>query len=384
MGNTLISWTDKVWNAVTGCTQCSSGCANCYAKRMFERNLPEMKGQKFNEIRCHADRLEIPLHWRPVMEHSEECKRDGLTPYHKKAHLARGCKERSLRIFVNSMSDLFHPDVPFEFIDRVFAIMALCPQHTFQVLTKRPARMLEWFNRKDDGQRNKIVTNFSALCVWHAAAKIQRETKRPLYLDFHWTEFAEIDAVAPWPLPNVWLGVSAEDQQTADERIPFLLQTPSVVRFISAEPLLAPVDLRSIQQADDEDGEGALLFPLDGEFTCEGRNEPAPIKYGGVKWVICGGESGPGARPCNIEWLRSIVQQCKAADVPVFVKQLGAHPVFGQEGWDDLAKDKYGVKGATWDNDAQGWNFPISDRKGANMGDWPESLRVQRFPEVRR
>jgi protein gp37 len=125
------------------------------------------------------------------------------------------------------------------------------------------------------------------------------------------------------PPSNLWLGVSVENQATADERIPLLLQTPVALRWISYEPALGPLDLRAIEQADDEDGSGALFFPLDGEFTCEGRNEPAPIKSGGIRWVVCGGESGPQARPMHPDWARAVRDQCQAAGVPFFFKQWG-------------------------------------------------------------
>lgn len=219
--NSKIEWTDKTWNPVTGCTKVSQGCKHCYAERLYERF--HGKGS-FKNVTCHQDRLSQPLKWRkPAM------------------------------VFVNSMSDLFHEDVPFDFIVEVFHIMSKCPQHTFQVLTKRADRMMEF------------------MCEW---------IPNPYGTPFE-------------PLPNVWFGVSVEDQKAANERIPFLKQVPAVVRFLSCEPLLGP-----------------LLLNMDLE---------------NLHWVIVGGESGHGARPMHPDWVRSIRYQCIAAGVPFFFKQWGEY-----------------------------------------------------------
>jgi protein gp37 len=178
-----IEWTDATWSPVTGCTKVSEGCRHCYAETMAKRFWGD---RHFGDVQCHPDRLEQPLRWR-----------------------------KPRRVFVNSMSDLFHPAVPDDFIDRVFAVMALCPQHTFQVLTKRPERMRAWFDGGEHLRMTRCFRNFQ-----------------------HYTK-----PVGPWPLPNVWLGVSVEDQATADERIPVLLDTPSALCFVSAEPLLGEIDL---------------------------------------------------------------------------------------------------------------------------------------------
>ncbi len=192
---TGIAWTDATWNPVTGCSKVSQGCKNCYAEREWGRLSANPKamayyGRAFTDIACHEDRLDQPLRWK-----------------------------KPRMIFVNSMSDLFHEDVPDDFIDRVFAVMALAENHTFQVLTKRPERMLRWF---DPGFDNRE----------HAVGQAMREIAAARGGD---------DAGLPeWPLPNVWLGVSVEDHATADERIPLLLQAPAAVRWVSAEPLIGP------------------------------------------------------------------------------------------------------------------------------------------------
>lgn len=225
MGDTTIEWTNKTWNPLTGCTKVSPGCDHCYAKTMHERfNGPG----SFDTITLHPERLDQPFRWR-----------------------------KPSRVFVNSMSDLFHKDVPDEFICEVFDVMANTPRHTFQLLTKRHTRM------------RSFVTKYSAVGV----------------------------------LPNVWLGVSVETQKWAGIRIPVLLDTPAAVRFLSCEPLLGPV----------------CLDPWHTDTDC---NEGPP--WGGVDWVIVGGESGPGARPMHPEWARSLRDQCLAAGVPFLFKQWGA------------------------------------------------------------
>lgn len=265
--STGIEWTDETWNPVTGCTKVSEGCRHCYAERLWpkvqgaavarankrETELAVSFPRPFTDVRCHPDRLEMPLRWK-----------------------------KSRRIFVNSMSDLFHEDVPDEFVDRVFAVMALCPQHIFQVLTKRPERMREYLSRGE------------------------REVLRRIAIQ--WTQMGDKvgngpTALTDWPLPNVWLGVSAEDQDTAEARIPLLLETPASVRFVSLEPLLGAVDLEPWTWA------GAAV---------NGHKQMARLD-----WVIVGGESGPGARPMHPDWVRQVRNQCAQAGVPFFFKQWG-------------------------------------------------------------
>ena len=248
MGDTKIQWADKVWNVTTGCTKVSPGCSRCYAETVAKRFW---KGRPFADVKFHEDRLFQPLHWR-----------------------------KPRRVFVNSMSDLFHEDLKSHQISDIFDVMMRAPQHTFQVLTKRAARMNEYM--KD----------------------------HPLFAR-----------------PNVWLGVSVENQTTADKRIPILQDTPAAVRFLSVEPLLEKVDLM-------------------------------PWRLDCIDWVIVGGESGPKARPCDLRWIGSIVDECRAADVPVFVKQLGRRP------------EVEGEPACTW----------ISDRKGGKPDEWPYELQVREFP----
>lgn len=279
---TKIEWTDETWNPVSGCTKVSTGCKNCYAERVAQRFW---KGRKFTEVQMHADRLDQPLRWR-----------------------------KPRRVFVNSMSDLFHEAVPDEFIDEVFSIMMAAPKHTFQVLTKRPGRA-----------RAYMKLRAGALLEPHGDVGQRLFDLR-----------AALDSTREWPPRNVWLGVSCEDQQRADQRIPQLLDTPAAVRFLSCEPLLAPIEFSDVTKRSD---------------AVQQLGKPA---LAGIDWVIVGGESGAGARPCYVAWIRSIVEQCKAAGVACFVKQLGAVP-----------------RGGPW---------ALMDSKGGDPAEWPEDLRVRQWP----
>ena len=274
--STKIEWTDATWNPVTGCTKVSQGCKNCYAERIWpkveaaERKRTIFEWEKapkraFTDVRIHMDRLTAPLHW------------------------AKG-----KRIFVDSMSDLFHEAIPFEFIADVFAVMSCTTRHQYQVLTKRPQRMLEFFAWLKEGP----------LDTWGDPDRVD-----PLRVWPQWTPSSGnrggYDNCGPtWPCENVWLGVSAEDQATADERIRLLQKTPAAVRFLSCEPLLGPMDIARYLIAKNIGGPG--------EATTYG-----------IDWVIAGGESGPKARPSHPDWFRSLRDQCAAADVPFFFKQWG-------------------------------------------------------------
>lgn len=377
MTQTSIEWTDTTWNPVRGCTPVSEGCKNCYAMRLAHRfsgpgkpyeGLTKLttKGPRWTgDVRTVPELLDAPLRWREPR-----------------------------RVFVNSMSDLFHEDVPEDFIDRVFAVMAIARKHTFQILTKRPERAAEYLNRPG------------------VAGAIAAETgggDGPLTVGANhgvrpWPFIRPDDLAARWPLPNVWLGTSVEDQAAADERIPHLLRTPAAVRFLSCEPLLGPVDLRDalgllwercdscghrypdVYWADDEqwaavvgDTFGGLRCPSC--FAQEARAkglEPIvdtlaqPLNR--VDWVIAGGESGPGSRPCDIAWIESIVDQCKEAGVPVFVKQLGADPVSEVEGKEETRAVNQQFMGGGWNH------WQLRDKKGGDPGEWPEHLRVREFP----
>ena len=242
MGKIAIEWTDAVWNPVTGCTKVSGGCKHCYAERIWARlSAPgTYAGRKFTDVACHLEGLGQPLRWR----------------------LPR-------RVFVNSMSELFHEDVPFEFSCKVIATCIDALQHSFQILAKRPERMLEW-SRRHERERHS------------------------------------------WPASNVCLGVSVEDQAMADERIPLLLLTPAAMHFASAEPLLGPVNLTDLMQPS---GDHINAF--------YGWHNAGTIRHvRGIDWLIVGGESGPESRPLHPDWARSLRGQCETAGVAYFMTQM--------------------------------------------------------------
>lgn len=236
--NTGIEWTDATWNPVTGCDKVSAGCDHCYAETIAHRFDGTPQFPNGFRVTLRPERLDQPFRWR-----------------------------RPRRVFVNSMSDLFHDQVPDYYIAQVFAVMTVARQHTFQILTKRHARM------------RSLVGRGLLDLVDHEAASMGFKVDR-------------------WPLPNVWLGVSAENQQWADIRIPALLDTPAAVRFISAEPLLGPLSIFASSKIDRDPG---------------------------LDWVIAGGESGRGARPMHPSWVRALRNECAGASVPFLFKQWGEY-----------------------------------------------------------
>ena len=254
MTKTKIEWATDVWNPTVGCTKVSSGCKNCYAERMFNRFHPD---EKFSDVRCYPERLNQPLHWK-----------------------------KPRRIFVDSMSDLFHKNVPDDFIREVFLRMQMSV-HTFMILTKRPIRMFKW---------------------------LIRDKNPPI-------------------LPNVWLGVSVENQATADYRIPLLLQIPAALRFVSVEPMLGPI-VESLSRWYSNDS----FDPNGSQKVINRAHWPFPK----IDWVICGCESGPYKRPMDLDWARSLRDQCQMAGVPFFLKQavingkLVKMPELDGKVWDEI------------------------------------------------
>ncbi len=277
-----IEWTESTWNPVTGCSHAGSrGCDNCYAARLAATRLkhnPRYEGLIIEErrqvlgldriryecrygwtgeVRCHEDLLDAPLHWR-----------------------------KPRKVFVCSMSDLFHEDVPDNFINEVFAKMGMCRHHTFQVLTKRVGRMKAYLEHTAHGSRLFRLID-------------QRESEAPVYIQ------RAISAggswLIDWPFKNVWLGVSVSTQAEADEKIPILLSIPAAVRFVSIEPMLEEITVQRYRYL--------TYRELD-------------LQKPGLDWVIVGAESGPNRRPCNIEWVRRVIDDCVGAGVPVFVKQI--------------------------------------------------------------
>ena len=281
---TGIEWTDATWNPVTGCTKVSEGCDHCYAETIAHRFAGTKAYPNGFDVTLRPERLDQPLRWK-----------------------------RPRKVFVNSMSDLFHKDVPDDYIARVFAVMALAPQHTFQVLTKRPGRMRSLLSSED----------------FESAVFLATEGRFEGYF--------------PWPLPNVWLGTSVENQKWADVRIPQLLDTPAAVRFLSCEPLLGPISL-----------------------VLAHRFHPVEA----LDWVIVGGESGPGARPMHPEWARRLRDECFVFGVAFHFKQWGEWvtedqspediilPGVSHLAWGDDEPDFYkvGKKAAGRELDGQTWD----------------------------
>jgi protein gp37 len=310
VGDTKIEWAEKTWNPIRArrisndergwyCEHVSEGCRNCYAERMnrntYFGNGLEYKPKTLSEVDLFLDEkiLQQPLHW-----------------------------SKPQNVFPCSMTDLFGRWVKDEWLEAILNVIYRAKQHTFQGLTKRADRMLDYISR---------------------------------------SAFLSND-----PLPNLWLGVSCEDQKTADERIPLLLQTPAAVRWISAEPLLGPVDL-------------SRYFARD--WTLRGHDHPTERTVG-IDWAVVGGESGPGARSLDLNWIKSIVSQCQQSRVPVFVKQLGVRPWWDGIGSGAPAPHVY-LEQVVRDGKA-GWQFDcMKDRKGGDMSEWPEDLRVREYPKAK-
>lgn len=301
-GQSKIEWTDRTWNPVVGCSIVSPGCTNCYAMKMAAR-IERMGGApQYNGTTKYSRAGAV---WTGKVALAENAL---LQPLKRK---------KPTMYFVNSMGDLFHEDVLDAWIDQVFAVMALCPQHTFQVLTKQSARMREYISNAFD----RLVMAMIKTCHDHDVPTVEETCEKH---DIPWEKPKSRDDW--WPLPNVWLGVSAEDQIRADERIPDLLRTPAAVRFVSAEPLLGPINLSLLRVGPRGSGRvvGSTYDSLTGEAvdsTDAGYNRrPNNPK---LDWIICGGESGTKARPMHPDWARSIRDQCSKAGVAFFFKQWG-------------------------------------------------------------
>lgn len=335
--NSSIEWTDVTWNPVRGCGLVSPGCTNCYAMRFAHRfsgkgkpyagltKLRRNGGPVWTDVaRFIPEALCEPLRWRA-----------------------------DKRVFVNSMSDLFHPDVTDDQIAAVFGVMAMCQRHTFQILTKRPERMRRWFAwvgaqcpEVGEGKRPEVD-----LCQSRALEELYWVGQRG----------ARVDVDAVWPLPNVHLGVSVENQRYADERIPHLLETPAAVRWVSAEPLLEGTDLSRYLAGQwwERNAAGKMV-----------RRAPGAR----LDWVVVGGESGPGARPFCLSWARNIIADCDEAGTPVFLKQLGARPY-------ELRDDAVDDINIFDEEQVDRW-LKLKDRKGGDWDEWEPFLRKRQYPEV--
>lgn len=344
MGETSIEWTDVTWNPMRGCSPVGPECENCYAaelaarfaddglafaglaRRSGRRRLPQWTGR----TTLVPGRLGLPLQWK-----------------------------RPRRIFVTSVSDPFHDGFTNEEIGALFGVMAASPQHTFQLLTKRPRRAREWFRwigRAGQQALDRVACFADDLLsgVLPTAGRVE--------------VLAPGRGASQWPLPNVHFVVSAGTQASADQLVPELLEIPAAVRGVSCEPLLEPVNLLGHMMSSRNPGDCANCGKGHGFTRCPNYGGVAKtsdehrcasfrrVQGMGIDWVIVGGESGPRARPFGIGWARDIIGQCRKAGVPVFVKQMGARPV-----------------------DAAG-PVRLRDRKGGDIDEWPEDLRVREYP----
>lgn len=356
---TGIAWTQSTWNPLTGCSRVSSGCAHCYAIKDVWRmsHHPNETIAQANHglverhanghldwtgvVRFHPQRLSMPLHWK-----------------------------KPRRIFVNSLSDLCAEGVDPAWFDAMLTVMLLAPQHRFQVLTKRPERLY----------RHLTDPTLSARVL--ACAESYRAAIP------HLCGVGISDP--PWmPAPWIWWGVSVEDQATADARIPWLQQTPAAVRFVSYEPALGPVDFAAWLYLNHR---CASRGPRPEAFRCGLWKDHGPrphsaliptgapwLRRPALDWIICGGESGPEARCTPIAWLRRVVQQCQAAGVACFVKQLGRRPFW--DGYGHIGADHLHTQPGMLDG-VDGYVLDCyRDREGRNPEEWPEDLRVQEWPE---
>jgi len=370
-----IAWCDETWNPVRGCSRVSEGCRFCYAERVAARfagpgqpyeGLAEYRNGRprwTGKVRLIPEHLGDPVRWR-----------------------------RPRKIFVNSMSDLFHESLGNEEIAAVFGVMATAQNHIFQVLTKRPERALAWFSwAQDKAQGDPLEKCVNSACDYESDGYDVLRDRLVVH--------------GKWPLPNVWIGSSVEDQKTADERLDRLKRIPAVIRFVSAEPLLGPIDFSADRARLSEAFNttvGAMGYMTERGFsganrhpnrcTCQG-NDPIPHKHrsdppfacarcldcpafvpvnplAGIHQVIVGGESGPGARLFNLAWARSILKQCREAGVAFFMKQVGALPQIGET----ETMDQSGMISKMYTH------LKMKDRAGADPGEWPEDIRVQEFP----
>jgi protein gp37 len=315
--NSHIEWTDATWNPITGCTIISAGCANCYAMQLAGTRLKDHPSRAgltrqnatghhiwTGETRLNEQWLSQPLQWK-----------------------------RPRRIFVCAHGDLFHESVPDVWIDKVFAVMALARHHTFQVLTKRPERMARYMSGSGSEHFERLAHAFapgSFVMTQHEIEAHLLPGTTAEHRELYRARFPDMS------LHNVWLGTSIEDKATADARIPHLLRTPAALRFISAEPMLGPLDLTRYFHS---------------HLDMARR----------LHWVIVGGESGRNARPMHADWVRSLRDQCAEADVPFFFKQWGewAPHIGAVDGWaidDDPEQSRFDHR--DWDPDYREWSDP--------------------------
>lgn len=302
-----IEWTNKTWNPIIGCSHISPGCDNCYAEKMSCR-LACMQGQ--------VDNYGHVVKWR----HNEDDQHD-VKPksWNGKTHFAESQLNKPLKrkkptmYFVCSMGDLFHESVPFEWITKVFNVMAFSPQHTFQILTKRVDRMKKYFESNH----------------------FQNQEVRLLEVD---------GKDIKWPLENVWIGATVENQSQAYKRVPTLLEIPAKLRFLSCEPLLSQLFIKQYLKPSYSCSKCqsfvGYVDEYKGERTCGECESEAIYNHDKIDWVICGGETGSKARPLHPDWVRSLRKQCEVTNTPFFFKQWGEWGAYKYGGAHNVSGDK--------------------------------------------
>lgn len=331
-----IEWTDRTLNPLVGCYHASAGCKNCYAEAASKTGRLQQFSQYHGVVNEQG-------HWTGKINFVPE-QLEKLFKFRKPT-----------RVFMPSMSDPFHPAVKEEWLDQIFAAIALNPQVTVQMLTKRPERMLEY------------ISSLRGVKLRSGLIRLRNQLEG--IQDARYTELTE-DLL---PLKNLYLGVSVENQKAADDRIPLLLQTPSALRFLSVEPLLEAVDLTKRQLNGNQ-----YNYLLNSWNPCGGGARGATAggliaaSQSKIDWVIVGGESGPGARPFYLDWARSLIQQCQSANVPIFMKQLGSNV------WDKCPPPAHLAELGLIDESY--CQLKLRDRKGESPNEWPDYLRVREFP----
>lgn len=329
--NTKIEWTDHSWSPWRGCTKVSPGCANCYAETLSKRN-PAVLGQWGpGKPRVWTKTYNDPVKWNRRAGNGS-CKCCGSTGDTTYTGNCKRCGDVT-RVFARptvfpSLCDWLDEEVPVLYLARFLELIQSTPNLTWLLLTKRPQN---W------------EKHMALACEWlPEAGNIAAD----------WLERRTIPH-------NVWVGTSVENQEWANKRIPALLDIPAVGRFLSVEPMLGPVDFRFVSD----------------EFDCVHPfpSNPSGHPTGMIHWVIFGGESGRGARPCNVEWIRSGVRQCRAAGIPAFVNQLGAH-VIGSHNEALAGFPEYHI-----DPDLIA-RWKLNHPKGGDPAEWPEDLNVRQFP----
>lgn len=369
--NSSIEWTDATWTVAVGCTRASRGCDNCYAATFVNRGLhPSHKGLTIvrpksakrpgidwnGKVRTLPENLSQPLRWK-----------------------------RARRIFVGSMTDLWHRQIPNEYIAAIFGVAAMASHHTYQFLTKRASRLPEWFAWLDEqsktmeGHAQEIarangrrVSPDRRVLFCIALAETYGITGYPMLAD-------ATRAYSAWPLPCVHLGVSVEDQETADERIPALLRTPAAIRWVSCEPQL-----------------GAVAFDTISSSTT-GHGQALQSYSSALDWCVVGGESGSKARAFDVTWAREVLMAGRLGSMRVYVKQLGSNvrdrndARFFDSGGTDVAdkrawplgtvdKVEHNPNGVREEYQGAPIRIRLADRKGGDWDEWPADLRVREAP----